>query len=533
MRLHAEWALGLDRFAELRQARLAAGVPERAEIDAIVGDQGLVWTFKFAASDGAGLTSTSAIKIVQDGADVRVEHLVVRESRRERSLAPEADSPEVVRWMLEHTNGIMPAELVRTGTARIVEEADTAAIVDDALAPERTLPIIIVAVENAMHTPLVSEQELARRLAGMAVVHRLVSVRASYRLRDALASRGMSEKLGCYNGGVRVLWPTLTPRDDPYDHLLLLPVRILAMPTAVRTAQVAGTFCELIAENEDLRRWLRDVEGVSRPPERPPIAVTPLAVSVPEPPRPPPARPPIAERAPPPPPVAEPPIEPEVAEVAEVAPPPEPEQAPPPPPPVARPKSTWAALADDLAAGFQLADEQERELEGVRADLAGLRKELRRAEQERDEIKGSLGPPRTVTGALARADALFADRLLVLRSARASAEDSPYRDAPRVFFVLALLAHCDPTSIGDVIQRTLGGQARWKPKDSPETLRAFGRDRTFVDSTGTPKLFGRHITLGHGVSALKCLQIYYDVLADGRIEIAWCGEHRPTVGEDT
>jgi hypothetical protein len=196
----------------------------------------------------------------------------------------------------------------------------------------------------------------------------------------------------------------------------------------------------------------------------------------------------------------------------------------------ARRSSTWMTLADDVRAALQLADELEHDLEALRQDLAEARKELRRAQQERDELDGA---PRTVTDALARAEAIFSERLIVLRSAWASADSSPYRDPSRVFFVLSLLANCDPGSFGEVLVKALGAKARWKPKDSPETVAKFGRDRTWSDSSGVSKLFTRHITVGHGVNPKKCLQIYYEVLGDGRIEIAWCGEHRATVSEDT
>jgi len=42
------------------------------------------------------------------------------------------------------------------------------------------------------------------------------------------------------------------------------------------------------------------------------------------------------------------------------------------------------------------------------------------------------------------------------------------------------------------------------------------------------RLFRRHITLGHGVNVQRCAQIYFDVAGDGRIELAWVGEHQPT-----
>ena len=79
------------------------------------------------------------------------------------------------------------------------------------------------------------------------------------------------------------------------------------------------------------------------------------------------------------------------------------------------------------------------------------------------------------------------------------------------------------------ISRPLGAQARWRPRDSPDTSARFGAQRDWADSSGARKLFRKHITRGHGVGAQRCAQVYYDVTTDGRIELAWVGEHRPTV----
>jgi len=82
------------------------------------------------------------------------------------------------------------------------------------------------------------------------------------------------------------------------------------------------------------------------------------------------------------------------------------------------------------------------------------------------------------------------------------------------------------------------GRVRWAAsaggrETAPETSSRFGPQRTWADSEGQRKLFRRHITLSHGVDAQRCAQIYYDIASDGRVEVAWVGEHRPTVGEDT
>jgi len=632
-RLHAEWALGLDRFAFLRAERLAAGVPADTVPEDLVESQGGQWTFKFTLPERAEVSRTSAIKISNQDDAVLVEHFVWRDGRPDLIIAPTASAPDVVLWLLDKAAKLEPASL-RSHASTVIDEPEVPSFVDDILSPTRTVPIIVVAVENALHSTLVDANELALRLAGMATVYQLASVRASYRLRDELVNRHMPDKFGCYNGGVRVLRPGIESHDNPYDHLLLLPVRLLGLLAKSRSEQVAGIFCELLAEGEDPRRWLRELEPGRPPPPVKPKPVKPVMtsrLSRPEPyPRPEPSpllrgrlstestRPELdggepltsklgsirglsglgvlesptgsggssepaglaAHSAAPEPSVRvaescedlgvqsstrievdegpseddrederdedeeESELEDDDEEEGELEDDEEEEEEDEParPSPRASAKaslprpsadwgsSTWTALADDVTAAFQLAAEQEQQFEALQAELADARKQLRRAQQERDELAG---PPSSASEALARAEATFPDKLVVLRSARASAQDSPYRDPGRVLFVLILLANCDASSFGEVLHKAVGSSARWKPRDSPETVAKFGKDRTFTDSTRTPKLFTRHVTLGHGISAKKCLQIYYDVLGDGRVEIAWCGDHRPTVSEDT
>ncbi|MBC8068093.1 MAG: hypothetical protein IAG13_07155, partial [Deltaproteobacteria bacterium] len=140
-----------------------------------------------------------------------------------------------------------------------------------------------------------------------------------------------------------------------------------------------------------------------------------------------------------------------------------------------------------------------------------------------------------VARALQLAQARFPDRLAVLPSAHASALDSAYRDPERCFRVLALLAMFGghDGTFADVLTKALGHAAEWKPKDSPQTIAKFGGQRTWTSVEGQRKLYSRHVTLGGSVSPQRCLQVYYDVLSDGRVEVAWVGEHRPTVGKDT
>ncbi len=645
--LHAEWALGLGRFETLREARLAAGLPPDATAEELAGDR-----LRISIPEPGGTTRVDVVKLTttSDPAAVLVEHLIAR-SGPERLLArATADSPEVVRHLLRLPGCVHGVDAIG-GEARILDQPDVVALVDRVLAPDRCVPLVLVSVDNATRRPLVDPDELARRLAGMASVGFLQSVAASRALKEELVARGFDARYGCYNGGVRILWPGIAPSDDPYDHLLLLPVRLLGIPEAARTEHVAGVFCEMIAEGEDPRAWMRDVDGAAAPPREPvrrepvrreplraeplraeplraeplraePVGAEPLGaeplraeplgaeplraeplraeplraepvgaepvgaepvgaeplraepvraepvraepvraepvraepvreqasrdealIAEPSPPEPSPPEPSPPEPSPPEPsppepsPPAEPPL-PAPQPASPIAPDPAPDG------PTAAPRRAviaragaehWTQLAGDVVAAFELAAELEHDLDTTRRELVSTRKALRRAEQERDEAHASGGRPQSVAAALATAEALFPDRLVVLRSARGAAEDSPFKHPLRVFEVLTMLAMFgrSDAELAPALAKALGQIAQWRPKDSPETVTTFGDKRTWFDEAGEAKLYGRHVTIGGSVNASRCLQIYYDVLSDGRVEIAWCGEHRPTVGKDT
>ncbi len=265
--LHCEWTLGLDRFAALREARLALGVPDDARPADLVGEHGDRWLFRFALPTEHGMR-TSAVRVSATGDGVLVEHLVVDEVQRGYS-EPAADAPETTRVILDMP-GAQPA-MLRSVVPAALGERDVPALIADILDPRREGPIVLVSVDNATREPLVSPQELARRLAGMARVVWFSTIGASRRLKDELVARGFSEKFGCFHGGVRILWPGIQKDDNPYDHLLILPVRLYTIHERVRTERIAGLFCEMIAEDEDLRGRLREVEAPQRtePPRRP------------------------------------------------------------------------------------------------------------------------------------------------------------------------------------------------------------------------------------------------------------------------
>ena len=193
--LHCEWTLGLDRFAALRDTRLAAGVPPDAQPADLLGEHGDRWLFRFSLPTEHG-ARTSAVRLTAVGEDVLVEHLVVDERQRSE---PSADSPETTRALVELSD-VRPLMLRGAGPL-VLGERDVPALVEDVLEAQREAPIVLVSVDNSTREPLVNPQELARRLAGMARVVWLSTVAASRRFKDELLARGFSEKFGCFHGG--------------------------------------------------------------------------------------------------------------------------------------------------------------------------------------------------------------------------------------------------------------------------------------------------------------------------------------------
>jgi len=116
-----------------------------------------------------------------------------------------------------------------------------------------------------------------------------------------------------------------------------------------------------------------------------------------------------------------------------------------------------------------------------------------------------------------------------------SARKSGYLHPVRAFHALALLAFFGryDGELKAALETSLGGQARWRPKDSNATIGAFGQDRSWPGLDGKPHVFGKHVTLGGGGQDRAYLQVYYRVGESGRIEVAWVGEHRRTVSRDT
>jgi hypothetical protein len=102
---------------------------------------------------------------------------------------------------------------------------DVALLVTRLCDHKRTLPIVVVSVDNRTGTTPVDRalpQVLSRELFGLAHVHYLTDADAAWEL-----SRSINKEHGCYNGAIRIYWPDFDPKQPPDFRTLLIPEHIV------------------------------------------------------------------------------------------------------------------------------------------------------------------------------------------------------------------------------------------------------------------------------------------------------------------
>lgn len=88
---------------------------------------------------------------------------------------------------------------------------------DVLLAKERALPVIVISPDVWTERPVVQADVLQKAVAGFALVAVLSDKRVAFRLTDKLG-----KELTCFDGAVRIYWPSFTLTDPPFMHPLYL-----------------------------------------------------------------------------------------------------------------------------------------------------------------------------------------------------------------------------------------------------------------------------------------------------------------------
>jgi hypothetical protein len=523
-RLYGHWVLGTNWFASGRPHRLDTGVPPELEPDQLLaegdykGRESVIrvrrlereWVLQWDHRDPEDPSTMwhNFVRVVDDRGRsdaVVVEHLAGFVPPPGASPHWVAFAPQTVRILREqYGRRIRPHDLFSgSPLVRVPAEGIEQFVTHVLAAEDRESHLVVVSCPPGEVIPILDTHELASRIEGMATVAQLTSPRASWELTRALEDRGLDSKLGCYGGAARLYRPSLRQLPSIERHPLLLPVWLENIPAQFRAESTGGRIADLLTrEHVDPGGWMTLVDRIDQHRRRDDIRESLKALSLRKP-------------------------EPEVAESADLG---------------DRERlfqEQIAKLQEDLRASEQLMDENAKELNAAREESEKMRVERdealdERAEAERDRAKAF--KVTSVEDAVRIASVLYPERLRFFDSAWDGAKDSIFRKPQEVLDVLLFFAVVGPThrgSIGERLHETFGARARYKAKDSSETMTKFGSERAFRESPRTRREMQQHVTLGHGMRPDASLQIYFEIGAKGVVEIAYVGSHLSTVSENT
>jgi hypothetical protein len=226
----AELGAGIDPFASGEWPGVGR---KRADIRIELLDPGpgeeLAWRLSLAHPDGDDPTIRWEVEVEATepaegllGKETWVSVALSRTSidsrvRQVRTDRPAA--PRVIRELIEAPGfECIDGPVVLGVRAGELEKDEVRWFVDEILmSPERRLPVVGVSVNATTGDPRIDPSDLQRQLAGMAHVW-LIPPDVTWSLGAALENR-----LGVYNGAVRIWWPGLQLSDSPFDHHLWLP----------------------------------------------------------------------------------------------------------------------------------------------------------------------------------------------------------------------------------------------------------------------------------------------------------------------
>ncbi len=262
------WALGKDRFSGLRNGRLRMGVPPGLTPELLKGSGDYTGdhdcTLSVRRSDGLALVRLvhrdhedgsvnwhNVIRLTAVGKATRIEHAIVRSAPRNVELQPRASSPRVVDDLIKaySRGGIKPRDLYNP-KATLNDGPETEDFVRHVLLDKhREVPVLLVTPTVRMDL-VVEPAILAKDLRGMATVVELRSRDATEALTRAFVNAGFDPLFTCFDGGVRLYAPRMSPDDPLHRHRLWIRtwlMRFSADP-AHRTALLAGLVADRIAE---------------------------------------------------------------------------------------------------------------------------------------------------------------------------------------------------------------------------------------------------------------------------------------------
>lgn len=140
--------------------------------------------------------------------------------------------PKIVRTVVEKYSCILGERRLLTKPMLLGAE-DVHSYVQDVLAsPGRRMPIVVVSPQESTTGYLISADQVADLVVGLAEVAVLKDKWAAYSLRDEV-----SRIWSCYNGATRIYWPGFRTARDPMFHPIYLPEDLVRMGRSRKGAE--------------------------------------------------------------------------------------------------------------------------------------------------------------------------------------------------------------------------------------------------------------------------------------------------------
>lgn len=533
--IYLEWALGIRRFTQSAEARMAAGISPRWSLRQLLDGHNYVGEHDARLStrrgDGVFLLHLvhrddeapsefwhNVVELRRSGTGTGVRHACGRSGPAGHVMRPRVGAPGVIRKMLRWNGPDVEPRSVGDASIIHVREDDAGDVVDYFLLDrERQSGAVVVTPTKDTGRTLVDPAALAGRVAGLTRVLLCVDEAAVRAFAHALGRRGFAFQFAVGDGAVRLYLPGMDLQDSPYRHRFWARARLDEWGPDV-LASLAGELAETAVRGVIPRFFFEAVDRFDRS-----VVVRTTEALLRD-----------------------------VAIEGDLQ----------------RQQAANAELRAQLAA-------VQGELQKVQADyessvrLLEEEVELRQAREQRldealeaawsanqraDSLQRAEVQVRAAAGGLSRAqrEALLAavagrsprpeqclhilaclhgERVEILDSAWASARDAaPFKYGERLLGHLISLATAYWERVaegGDAVAREVFGDKVFAAKESKTAMNneRARRERTVVFK-GKTYVMWRHLKIGTKDAAEESIRVYFDWIADERkILIGHCGEH--------
>jgi len=238
---YEQWLLGIGAFKKVRPHRLGNGLDREWKAGDLTGEKvdlqspggagiairrtaGLV-VIRFTHGDNrySGTTWTNLARLVDLGEGrVTFEHAVFRATREGMVRPGYTPVPGIVRTLADQAVADKRWEVFKPQSIAF-DESGLPGLIADLLDPDRDVPLVVVSRRRG--ELLVNPDKLAYGWLGIAhVCHE--SEGNQKRMTDILQEVGASDRLGCWDGAVRVYFPGFNPNSNFYEHPLFTKTQL-------------------------------------------------------------------------------------------------------------------------------------------------------------------------------------------------------------------------------------------------------------------------------------------------------------------